>query len=161
MKGFDKIIWQLFYQKSKLSKQFLFNLSEINRLTYHKDLFIAFLVNTPATKCCISQSKIIAIPISIMLANKVQIKALFPEASEGTEITFHLHHYLSSKLSVFTSPFHSYRVSFSVSVFWYTVIFSHQLIQAFLKSQVFKLCLIQLQLKKKWLERHQCDQSPL
>lgn len=60
-----------------------------------------------------------------MLANKMQIKALLPEASEGTEIPLHLHHYLSSNLSVVTSPFHSYRVSFSVSIFWYSVIFSH------------------------------------
>lgn len=45
-----------------------------------------------------------------MLANKMQIKALLPEASEGTEIPLHLHHYLSCNLSVVTSPFHSYRV---------------------------------------------------
>lgn len=120
MKGFDKIIWQLFYQKSKLSKEFHFSLSEINRLTYHKDLFITFSVNTTATKCCLLQSKIIAIPISTMLANKMQIKADLPEASEGIGIPFHLHPYLSSNPPIVTSPFCSYKVfSFNISILVY------------------------------------------
>lgn len=37
------------------------------------------------------QSKTIAIPISVMLANKMQIKLGLPEASEGTGILFSLH----------------------------------------------------------------------
>lgn len=117
LKGFDKLIWQLFYQKSKLSKQFHFSLSEINRLTHHKDLFITFLVNTTTTKCCLSQSKIIANHRSIMLANTMQIKADLPEALEGTGIPFHLHCYLSSNLSIVTSPFGSYSFPFQYLYF--------------------------------------------